>query len=38
MLSVIEPGRDDDTPPPEVDLPEIGRGLAAVEMEIRAEG
>jgi hypothetical protein len=38
LLSVIEPSHEDDSPPPDVDLEAIRRGLAALEAELRAEG
>lgn len=38
LLSVIEPSGGDDSPPPGVDLQEMGRALAGVEEDLRAAG
>ena len=38
LLSVLEPTRNGDGPPPGIDLEEIGCGLATIEAELRAEG
>ena len=38
LISVIEPGGGEGAPPPDVDLAEISRGLAAIEADLRAEG